>query len=131
MSQFFDTWQTPLGAFAVAVNGAGAVVATAFGGGAELSRMRGVGELTPAPGRARAARAQIEQYFAGERECFDLPLAANGTPFSCEYGTLSRQSRTAKRAPTAGWRSRLVPVPAPSVALTLRTPSPSSSPATA
>jgi methylated-DNA-[protein]-cysteine S-methyltransferase len=81
VSQFYDTWQTPLGAFAVAVNGAGAVVATAFGGVAELSRMRGVRELTLAPERARAARAQIDEYFAGERECFDLPLAANGTPF--------------------------------------------------
>ncbi len=27
------------------------------------------------------ARAQLEQYFAGERRAFDLPLAPEGTPF--------------------------------------------------
>ncbi|ATB28541.1 methylated-DNA--[protein]-cysteine S-methyltransferase [Melittangium boletus] len=29
----------------------------------------------------REARAQLEQYFAGERRAFDLPLAPVGTPF--------------------------------------------------
>jgi methylated-DNA-[protein]-cysteine S-methyltransferase len=43
-------------------------------------------------GRARAARslllgraaAQLEEYFAGERRAFDLPLAPEGTPFQLE-----------------------------------------------
>jgi methylated-DNA-[protein]-cysteine S-methyltransferase len=32
-------------------------------------------------GALAAARKQLEQYFAGERQAFDLPLAAHGTPF--------------------------------------------------
>jgi methylated-DNA-[protein]-cysteine S-methyltransferase len=31
----------------------------------------------------RAARAQLEAYFAGLRRDFDLPLAPQGTPFQC------------------------------------------------
>jgi methylated-DNA-[protein]-cysteine S-methyltransferase len=31
--------------------------------------------------RLRAAREQLEQYFAGRRVAFDLPLALRGTPF--------------------------------------------------
>lgn len=33
------------------------------------------------PGPFRAALEQLEQYFAGERQCFDLPLQARGTAF--------------------------------------------------
>lgn len=29
----------------------------------------------------RSARSQLEEYFAGQRQHFDLPLAASGTPF--------------------------------------------------
>lgn len=32
-------------------------------------------------GVLRAARTQLEEYFAGRRQRFDLPLAASGTPF--------------------------------------------------
>ena len=31
----------------------------------------------------RAARAQLDAYFAGERRTFDLPLAPRGTEFQC------------------------------------------------
>lgn len=34
-----------------------------------------------AAGVIAAARAQLEEYFAGRRTSFDLPLAARGTPF--------------------------------------------------
>lgn len=44
-----------------------------------------------APARVQARRAllqetarQLDQYFARQRQSFDLPLAAQGTPFQCE-----------------------------------------------
>jgi len=39
------------------------------------------GERLLDPGRFTAARAQLDQYFAGRRREFDLPLAPRGTPF--------------------------------------------------
>lgn len=40
-------------------------------------------DARPAPRAApfREVRTQLEQYFAGERRAFDLPLAPRGTPF--------------------------------------------------
>lgn len=35
----------------------------------------------PDPGPLRAAATQVEEYFAGRRTEFDLPLALGGTPF--------------------------------------------------
>jgi methylated-DNA-[protein]-cysteine S-methyltransferase len=35
----------------------------------------------PDPAPFAAVRAQLEEYFAGGREAFDLPLAPRGTPF--------------------------------------------------
>ncbi|UNK49236.1 methylated-DNA--[protein]-cysteine S-methyltransferase [Lysobacter sp. S4-A87] len=32
----------------------------------------------------RAARRQLDEYFAGDRRQFELPLAPRGTPFQCE-----------------------------------------------
>ncbi|HMM76090.1 MAG TPA: methylated-DNA--[protein]-cysteine S-methyltransferase [Gammaproteobacteria bacterium] len=59
-----------------------------------------------------AARAQLEEYFAGRRRAFDLPLAARGTPFQrqvwkllCEipYGTTTSYGALASKLgqPTA------------------------------
>ncbi|MGE3772642.1 MAG: methylated-DNA--[protein]-cysteine S-methyltransferase [Gammaproteobacteria bacterium] len=59
-----------------------------------------------------AARAQLEEYFAGRRRDFDLPLAARGTPFQqqvwkllCEipYGTTTSYGALAAKLgqPTA------------------------------
>ena len=36
------------------------------------------------PGRFEEARRQLEEYFAGRRTEFDLPLSAAGTPFQRE-----------------------------------------------
>ena len=46
---------------------------------AEWQRAETVGES--AARALRAAREQLDAYFAGERTTFDLPLAATGTPF--------------------------------------------------
>ena len=40
-----------------------------------------------------AARAQLDAYFAGELQDFDLPLAARGTPFQREVWDALRQVR--------------------------------------
>jgi methylated-DNA-[protein]-cysteine S-methyltransferase len=73
------------------------------------------------PGRTRAdgpfqdARGQLDEYFAGRRLAFDLPLAMAGTPFqvrvwralleipygeTTSYGELARQVR-----PGGGWQA--------------------------
>jgi methylated-DNA-[protein]-cysteine S-methyltransferase len=70
---------------------------------------------TPADGRFEAARGQLDEYFAGRRLAFDLPLALAGTPFqvrvwrallevpyggTTSYGELARQVR-----PEGGWQA--------------------------
>jgi methylated-DNA-[protein]-cysteine S-methyltransferase len=75
------TFPTPLGNFSVAIDAAGAVVATAFGGAAALAGRRA--GCHPAADRKRTAgvRRQIGEYFAGRRRGFELALAPGGTPF--------------------------------------------------
>lgn len=93
ISLFHDTFPTPLGAFSVAVDSAGAVVATAFGDVRRLrERLR-----TPATFRfvedqrlTAAVRAQVGEYFAGERQEFDLPLAPMGSVFQQRVWTALR-----------------------------------------
>ncbi len=81
MTAYFDTFTTPLGSFSVAVNAAGAVVATAFGPAPALrSRLGGCQLLVDNP-RVAVARTEILAYFAGERRAFELTLAPMGTPF--------------------------------------------------
>jgi methylated-DNA-[protein]-cysteine S-methyltransferase len=111
----YDTFDTPLGAFSIAVNQDGAVAGTAFGDVASLSRYTRLplDDLTHDPRRVAHARTQIEQYFDGTRQEFDLPLAPQGTPYQqrvwqalCEvpfnqtrsYGELARRLGTSPRA---------------------------------
>jgi methylated-DNA-[protein]-cysteine S-methyltransferase len=87
MNNNASTLSTPTGEFTVAVNLAGAVVAAVFGGHEGLPVPAGATTGTDArDGRqARAglvgARQQLEEYFAGQRREFDLPLAAEGSDF--------------------------------------------------
>lgn len=75
----YDKFSTPAGGFQVAVNAAGAVVATTFG---QQFSPRHVPLDAPRDAAAcRAAREQILAYFEGERRAFTVPLAAAGTPF--------------------------------------------------
>lgn len=61
---------TPLGALTISEEG-GAVVAVDWGWGRDQAE-------TPLLLRARE---QVQEYFDGERTCFDLPLAPGGTPY--------------------------------------------------
>jgi methylated-DNA-[protein]-cysteine S-methyltransferase len=71
-----------------------------------LRRLFGAYSLRPDDGRNDEARRQLEQYLAGERRDFDLPLDPRGTPFqiavwrevSCvEYGRTTTYGEIARR----------------------------------
>lgn len=79
-----DVFQSPVGPVLVAVDEAGAVARVEFlpapeDGDAPVHRRGGVrgGE------RTADAVAQLQEYFAGRRREFQLPLAMKGTDFQC------------------------------------------------
>jgi methylated-DNA-[protein]-cysteine S-methyltransferase len=77
----FTQFTTPLGAFSVAVDPAGAVAAAAFGGEAALrGRLRGAA-LVPDARRTAAAREQVEAWFRGAKLEFSVELSPAGTAF--------------------------------------------------
>lgn len=81
MNVFYETMLTPVGEFSIAVNAAGAVIATAFGGLSALrARLDGCHPLNEKRS-GQTARDQVMAYFAGERRDFDLPLSSVGTSF--------------------------------------------------
>lgn len=71
---------TPLGPLLAATDG-DALVSLEFGAGRQTPRPDGDWEERPAAPVLRATRKQLEEYFAGRRRVFDLPLAPEGTPF--------------------------------------------------
>ena len=81
MRQFYDTCPTPVGDFSIAVDANGSVIATAFGGLAELRERFAADEVVHDPTRLAAARGEVTAYFAGKREAFTLRLAPSGSPF--------------------------------------------------
>ncbi|MDP3070439.1 MAG: methylated-DNA--[protein]-cysteine S-methyltransferase [Opitutaceae bacterium] len=81
MRQFYDTFTTPLGDYSVALNAAGSVIATAFGGLPELRERFTADEIVLDPKRAADARRELTEYFTGKRRQFTVPLASSGTPF--------------------------------------------------
>jgi methylated-DNA-[protein]-cysteine S-methyltransferase len=87
MNLFSSSFSTSFGPFAVAVDAAGAIVATAFGGTDALRHRLLAGPLTRTvplvadDARTRAAREQIVEYLRGQRKVFELPLRPNGTVF--------------------------------------------------
>jgi methylated-DNA-[protein]-cysteine S-methyltransferase len=113
-NSYYDTFSVRLiGDFSVAVDETDNVLATAFGGGDNLRQRFASGELVRDPNRVRAARTQIEEYFAGARREFDLPLKPAGTPYQLRvwaalqeipfgetrsYGELARALRSSARA---------------------------------
>lgn len=81
MNFFYDTFSTPCGPFSIAVNGAGAVRATAFGDARALAKRLDECHVTSDKTAVREGRDQVLAYFAGERRSFDVPLAERGTEF--------------------------------------------------
>jgi methylated-DNA-[protein]-cysteine S-methyltransferase len=113
MNAFYSTFETPLGPFSVAVNEAGAVVATGFGDVNALHRQRRDVIFEHAEAPIAGARAQILDYLAGTRRDFDLPTSPGGSPFqqrvwealraiprgeTRSYGQLAQALRSSARA---------------------------------
>ncbi len=88
MTLYITTVESPCGPLLCVVDEAGAVVRIEFSGKegrdsqkvTERMRNRGI-EVVEDPGRTAEVRRQLEEYFAGKRREFDLPLAPAGTPF--------------------------------------------------
>ena len=77
-----DRFPTPVGDVALAVDESGALVRVRFlGSEATPDREEGGADLVWEPGSCAAARAQLEEYFRGERRAFELELAPVGTAF--------------------------------------------------
>ncbi len=78
----YDTFNTPLGNFSVALDAAGTLIATTFGDQTALRRRIAADGVMRRDAQAAApVRAQILEYFAGERRIFALPVAPFGTLF--------------------------------------------------
>ncbi len=111
---YVDSFETSFGPFSVAINEDGAVIATAFDG---PERLTGFGlpmaDLTHDRKRLAPVRKQLDEYFAGKRQDFDLELAPSGTSFQLRvwqalrdipygetrsYGDLARQLGSSPRA---------------------------------
>ncbi|MDR3229062.1 MAG: methylated-DNA--[protein]-cysteine S-methyltransferase [Puniceicoccales bacterium] len=145
MNYYYDIFPTSLiGDFTVAVDADANVVATAFGG---LDELRGrlatwarhskttlalgtalTPNLLPDSTRTRVARQQIEEYFAGTRRDFNLPLSPTGTshqlrvwqalrqiPFgeTRSYGDLARTLHSSPRAVGRANGANPIPLIAP------------------
>jgi methylated-DNA-[protein]-cysteine S-methyltransferase len=78
---FADTFATPFGLFSTAVDGQGALVATAFGTQEDLRRRFAGGRFTNDRFASRLVREQVLAYCSGERREFTLPIAPRGTTF--------------------------------------------------
>lgn len=85
MTAFYSTFTTPAGPVLAAVDEAGALVRVEFLAALTVQEaLRQFGHEQAAvrdERRTAAARNQIEEYFAGKRKTFDLPLAFSGTEF--------------------------------------------------
>ena len=81
MKCFFDTFETPLGSFSVAIDESGAVVGSAFGDVTALESRVQDDTFLPDSKRTAVVRCQIQEYFARERQDFDVLLAPRGSAF--------------------------------------------------
>lgn len=77
------TLATPLGPLTLEFNAAGALLRTLFD--------EAMPEPLPAQGPAREAQLQLDAYFRGERQRFELDLAPVGTQFQLKVWALLQQ----------------------------------------
>lgn len=86
MTLYTTTVESPCGPLLCVVDAAGAVVRIEFAKGRESQRLtdnlrdEGI-DAVEDPARTAELRRQLAEYFAGERQEFDLTLAPEGTPF--------------------------------------------------
>ncbi|HEX9943874.1 MAG TPA: methylated-DNA--[protein]-cysteine S-methyltransferase [Thermoanaerobaculia bacterium] len=86
MTYYTTTMESPCGLLLCVVNETGAVVRIEFGNGRDaqkmIAKMAAAGiEIVEDRRRTAELRRQLAEYFAGERQEFDLELAPEGTPF--------------------------------------------------
>jgi methylated-DNA-[protein]-cysteine S-methyltransferase len=81
MTLRYDTFPTALGEFSAAVDEAGALAATAFGGPSALKRRADATAWTRDPAALAAVRREITDFLAGRRTDFTLRVGAQGTAF--------------------------------------------------
>lgn len=85
MRYYTSMMDSPCGPLLLVVSETGAVVRIEFCNGRErniVHRIRAAGiDVIEDAGRTAGLRRQLEEYFAGERQEFDLELAPEGTPF--------------------------------------------------
>jgi methylated-DNA-[protein]-cysteine S-methyltransferase len=81
---YTSTFDSPCGPLICVVDEHGAVVRIAFGHGRDAQKiadLKAENEVIADAGRTAEVRRQLEEYFAGRRQEFDLPLSPRGTPF--------------------------------------------------
>jgi len=83
MNQSFDRYASPLGEVLIVADEAG-LTGLHFVDQQHFPKDTGHWQLNPAQPVLVAARRQLEEYFAGQRRHFDLPLAPRGTAFQRE-----------------------------------------------
>jgi len=84
MTWYTTTVDSPCGPLICVVDEDGAVVRIAFGHGRDAQKIETEKAAIPMiedAGRTAEVRRQLDEYFAGRREEFDLVLAPRGTPF--------------------------------------------------
>lgn len=84
---YYTTFASPVGALTLTVDSAGALTGLWFEGHAPDGLEAWVADR----GRLSAACRQLDEYFAGRRTAFDLPLAAAGTAFQQRVWSALRQ----------------------------------------
>jgi methylated-DNA-[protein]-cysteine S-methyltransferase len=108
--RYFASYQSPLGAMLVVATDAG-LTGLYFVGQKYFPRVDPAWREDATIAPIRSTLAQLDEYFAGRRARFDVPLAAHGTPFqrsvwnaisSVEYGQTITYGELARRAGHTG-----------------------------
>jgi methylated-DNA-[protein]-cysteine S-methyltransferase len=101
-----DTFESPLGPMLLVASERG-LAGVYFDRQKHLPRQRAEWRRDPANPLLARAKRQLEEYFAGRRRTFDLPLDPQGTPFQCAvwkaiagvaYGETINYGELARRA---------------------------------
>jgi methylated-DNA-[protein]-cysteine S-methyltransferase len=110
MGDTWNTYESPLGPLTVVLSAAGALKAIRFPGDGALN------EADRAP--IAAVAGQLDQYFAGERQGFDLAIEISGTPLQMQvwgrlreipYGSTVSYGQVAGDVDPAAFPGRLEP----------------------